>query len=143
MLEFLIEQGIRMRRLPSWPDHYQQPGGSVPGRAVVSELFDINQLGEWKAKLRPGFLPLPANLDEAMQLPDMKRSWEAKKTLFRVIGRAIGCSRARPLRVDPSLSAAIGSQHRIVCVSLDHAHITSPIASVPGRAALIRSATIT
>ena len=90
MLDFLVEQGIRLRRLPSWPDHYKQPGESVPGRAVVSELFDINQLGEWKAKLRPGFLPLPANLDEAMQLPNMKRTWEAKKTLFRVIGRAIG-----------------------------------------------------
>ncbi len=89
MLDFLVEQGIRLRRLPSWPDHYKQPGESVPGRAVVSELFDIKQLGEWKAKLRPGFLPLPANLDEAMQLPNLKRTWAAKKVLFRIIGRAI------------------------------------------------------
>jgi 3-oxosteroid 1-dehydrogenase len=89
MLDFLAEQGIRLRRLPSWPDHYKAPGESVPGRAVVSELFDIKQLGEWTARLRPGFLPLPANLDEALQLPNMKRSWAAKKTLLRVIGRAI------------------------------------------------------
>jgi 3-oxosteroid 1-dehydrogenase len=89
MIDFLVSQGIRLRRLPSWPDHYKAPGESVPGRAVVSELFDIKQLGEWKAKLRPGFLPLPANLDEALQLPNMKRSWAAKKVLFRVIGRAI------------------------------------------------------
>src|SRR3546814_7315589 len=43
----------------------------------------------WKAKLRPGFLPLPANLDEAMQLPLMKRDKAAKKVLFRVLGRAL------------------------------------------------------
>ena len=89
MVDFLVSQGVRLRRHPSWPDYYRAPGESVPGRAVVSELFDINQLGEWKSKLRPGFLPLPAHLDEAMQLSLVKRSWAAKKTLFRVIGRAI------------------------------------------------------
>ena len=89
MIDFLVEQGIRLRRIPSYPDHYKAPGESVPGRAVVSELYNARQLGEWKSKLRPGFLPLPANLDEAMQLPLMKRSKAAKKVLFRVIGRAI------------------------------------------------------
>jgi 3-oxosteroid 1-dehydrogenase len=89
MIDFLAAQGIRLRRIPSWPDYYDAPGASVPGRAVVSELFDVKQLGEWTAKLRPGFLPLPANLDEAMQLPLLKRSWPAKKVLARVLGRAI------------------------------------------------------
>lgn len=89
MLDFLVSQGIRLRRFPSWPDYYKAPGESVPGRAVVSQLFDVNQLGEWKAKLRPGYLPLPANLDEAMKLPLMKRSWAAKRVLFRVMGRAL------------------------------------------------------
>jgi 3-oxosteroid 1-dehydrogenase len=88
MIDFLVEQGIRLRRLPSWPDHYKAPGAST-SRAVVSELFDINQLGEWKRKMRPGFLPLPANLDEAMLLPKMKQSWAGKKALAKVIGRAI------------------------------------------------------
>jgi len=89
MIDFLVGQGIRLRRVPSYPDHYSVPGASVPGRAVVSELYDVKQLGAWKNKLRPGFLPLPANLDEAMQLPLMKRSKAAKKVLFRIIGRAI------------------------------------------------------
>ena len=89
MLDFLAEQGVRLRRLPSWPDHYDAPGASVPGRGVVSELFDIRQLGTWSAKLRPGFLALPANLDEAMQLPNLKRSGAAKKTLLRILGRAV------------------------------------------------------
>ncbi len=89
MIEFLIDQGIRLRRIPSWPDYYEGPGESVAGRTVVSELFDINVLGEWKDKLRPGFLPLAANLDEAMDLPYMKRTWAAKKTLARIIGRTV------------------------------------------------------
>ncbi len=89
MIDFLVEQGIRLRRIPSWPDYFNAPGESVAGRTVVSELFDLRQLGDWKDKLRPGFLPLPANLDEAMQMPLMKRSKAAKKTLFRIIGRAL------------------------------------------------------
>lgn len=90
MLEFLIDQGLRFRRIPSWPDYYGVKGESVPGRTVVSELFDLNQLGkDWKAKLRPGFIPLPAYLEEAMQLPNMKRSKDAKKTLLRILGRTL------------------------------------------------------
>jgi len=88
MVDFLVENGIRLRSLPSWPDHYDAPGRSDQ-RGLVSELYDIKQLGDWANKLRPGFLPLPANLDEAMLLPEMKRSWVAKKTLLRIVGRAI------------------------------------------------------
>lgn len=40
-------------------------------------------------KLRPGFLPMPVHLDEAMQMPLMKRSKPAKKVLFRIIGRVL------------------------------------------------------
>jgi len=90
MVDFLEEQGVRLRRVPSWPDYQDAPGACEPGRTVVSELFDINTLGEWKQRLRPGFLPLPAYLEEAMQLPDMKRSGASFKTLLRVIGRTIG-----------------------------------------------------
>jgi len=89
MVDFLVSEGIRLRRLPSWPDYYAAPGESVPGRTVVSELFDINQLGEWKSRLRSGVLTLPANFDEAMQLTYMKRSWLAKKILPRVTKRGL------------------------------------------------------
>src|ERR1700722_6232507 len=69
MIDFLISQGIRLRRLPSWPDYHDElPGSSVPGRTVVAELFDINELGEWKAKLRPGFMVLPAHHSESFEL---------------------------------------------------------------------------
>jgi 3-oxosteroid 1-dehydrogenase len=90
MLEFLIDQGLQFRRVPSWPDYYSAPGESVSGRTVAPELFDLNKLGkDWKAKLRPGFIPAPAYLEEAMQLPNFKRSKPAKKILAKVIGRTI------------------------------------------------------
>jgi 3-oxosteroid 1-dehydrogenase len=89
MIDFLVSRGIRLRRIPSWPDYHAAPGESVPGRTVVSELFDLNRLGEWKSRLRPGFVPLAANLDEAMMLPYFKRSGASRKILARVIGRTI------------------------------------------------------
>lgn len=89
MIEFLIDQGVKLRRIPSWPDYYRAPGESVPGRTVVSELFNLKELGEWQDKLRPGFLPMPVHLDEAMQMPLMKRSKPARKVLFRLIGRIL------------------------------------------------------
>jgi 3-oxosteroid 1-dehydrogenase len=91
MLEFLIGQGLKFRRIPCWPDYYDSaPGAAAMGRAVIADLFDTKQLGTWKDKLAPGLLPLPAYLYEAMELPNMGRSWSARKTLAKVILRTIG-----------------------------------------------------
>lgn len=90
MLEFLINQGLRFRRVPCWPDYHKAPGECEAGRTVVSELFDLKQLGDWSEKLRPGFLPLAGYLEEAMQLPTMKRSLKSFGTLLKIIGRTVG-----------------------------------------------------
>jgi 3-oxosteroid 1-dehydrogenase len=89
MLEFLEKQGVPLRRLASYPDYYDAPGHSDESRTVVAALFDQNQLGDFKTKLRPNFIPLPAAVDEAMQLPWMKQSKEAKKVVGRVMFRAL------------------------------------------------------
>ncbi|GAB3102462.1 FAD-dependent oxidoreductase [Aestuariicella hydrocarbonica] len=90
MLEYLISKGLHFRRIPSWPDYHAAAGESEHGRTVISELFDLNQLGEWKEKLRPGFLPLAGYIEEAMQLPTMKRSLKSFGTLLKMIGRTLG-----------------------------------------------------
>jgi 3-oxosteroid 1-dehydrogenase len=88
MLEFLIRQGLKFRRIPTWPDYYDDlPGGSAAGRTVVAQLFDANKLGPWKAKLRPTFVPVPINIDEAMQLPWVKKSSKARLAMMRVAVR--------------------------------------------------------
>jgi 3-oxosteroid 1-dehydrogenase len=92
MVQFLLEQGVRLTRVKSWPDYYdERPGGSVPGRTVVAELFDLNQLGAWAAKLRPSFIqaPVPATLEEMMQLPHIKRSLRSALLLVRLVVRGI------------------------------------------------------
>ncbi len=95
MVDFLLTQGVRLTRHAKWPDYYDdRPGGSAPGRTVVAELFNVNELGAWKEKLRPSFIqaPAPANaasLEEMMRLPAYKRSWRVKALLFKVVMRGV------------------------------------------------------
>ena len=90
MVDFLTSQGVKLTRVSAWPDYYDdRPGGSTAGRTVVAELFNVNELGPWKSKLRPGFLTLPAMLEEALELPKFRRSWKARGILLKVVGRAI------------------------------------------------------
>jgi len=90
MLEFLIGQGIKFNRAPYWPDYYTNaPGGSAEGRTVLADLFDINELGEWKDKLRPNKFTLPAPIVQAMSLPLIKVSWKAKLEALKVVWRGV------------------------------------------------------
>jgi 3-oxosteroid 1-dehydrogenase len=92
MLEFLKSRGVKLTRVKEWPDYYDDlPGGSVAGRTVVAELFDANELGAWREKLRPSFvhLPIPASLEEMLELPAMKRSWAVKMLLAKLVLRGV------------------------------------------------------
>ena len=91
MLDFLIGKGLKFSRITNWPDYYDEaPGGSAPGRTVVADLFDANELGEAKKLLRPNFLTLPVSLEDALKLPHVKKSWAAKKALVRMGLRIVG-----------------------------------------------------
>lgn len=91
MLNFLISEGVKLNRVSYWPDYYDDlPGGLKEGRTVVAEIFNVNELGVWKEKLRPGFLPVPATLEEALKLPYVKQRWDSKKAMAKVAVRAIG-----------------------------------------------------
>lgn len=79
MIDFLVDQGIELQRIKHYPDYYDElPGSSVPGRTVVAAMFDVNELGPWKDKLRPSKFPYPGPLDELMQLPLYKVSWRSR-----------------------------------------------------------------
>lgn len=84
MVDFLVAQGIRLGRTPYWPDYYdERAGGSEPGRTVVADLFDTNELGPWKGKLRESKMPIPAPLGEMMLFPLWKRSWKARALILK------------------------------------------------------------
>jgi 3-oxosteroid 1-dehydrogenase len=85
MVEFLVSQGVKLTRIGTWPDYYdERPGGSQPGRTVVAEPFNASELGPWAKKLRPGFIKQPASLEEAMALPNFKQSWKTKLLMVKV-----------------------------------------------------------
>jgi len=85
MVDFLVAQGIKLRRIKYWPDYADElPGGSVAGRTVVADLFDAAELGAWRTKLRPNYLQLPATMEELFLLATITRSWQGKFTALRV-----------------------------------------------------------
>lgn len=91
MVDFLVDQGIKLNRVDYWPDYYDElPGGSEAGRTVVAELFNINELGPWKDKLRPNFITMMSKLDEMLQLRFLKQSWASKWIAVKVALRTVG-----------------------------------------------------
>jgi 3-oxosteroid 1-dehydrogenase len=89
MVDFLVEQGIKLTRASYWPDYYDdRPGGSERGRTVIAELFNVNELGAWKKKLRPGMMASAgdpaAYVEEGMKLRNLKVSSESKATMLKI-----------------------------------------------------------
>lgn len=95
MVDFLVSQGVQLNRIGYWPDYYDDlPGGSEDGRTVVAELFNVNELGEWKQKLQPTFIRAPVDLlqpslEEMMELPALTRSWRVKALVAKLVVRGI------------------------------------------------------
>lgn len=115
MVQFLLDQGIKLDRVGAWPDYYDElPGGTSAGRTVVAELFDLNELGAWKDKLRPGFLMQPIRLEEALEMAGLKQAWEPRFILLRVILRAI----AAKLTGKHYVSAGMALQGRMLQAAL-------------------------
>src|ERR1700712_5035769 len=90
MLEFLIGKGLKFTRVKHWPDYYDdRPGGLPAGRGVVPLLYNANELGPWKKKLRRGRMAkYPATHEELFQLTTVKQSWAARFLAVKVGVRA-------------------------------------------------------
>jgi 3-oxosteroid 1-dehydrogenase len=77
MIDFLVSEGIALERASEfWPDYYDDvPGGCATSRSVVAKPFNAKELGDWEAKLRPGFMPMKVKLDEGMKFDYVGKSW--------------------------------------------------------------------
>ena len=85
MVDFLVENGIKLRRVKYWPDYYDdRPGGSKEGRTVIADLFDTNELGAWRDRLEPNFMKIPAYHFEGFDIALMKSSIKGKIAMFKV-----------------------------------------------------------
>jgi 3-oxosteroid 1-dehydrogenase len=90
MVDFLVQQGVKLTRVSYWPDYYDEvPGGSIQGRTVVAKLFNVNELGPWKDRLRPSFLAQYAPLDEMLKLQHIKRGWIPKLLAVKLVLRTL------------------------------------------------------
>jgi len=55
------------------PDyHAEVPGGKVPGRGLDPQLYDLNELGEWKDKIRSYGVPIMNNMTTEEQFTEWK-----------------------------------------------------------------------
>ena len=85
MIDFLVEQGIKLNRHPYWPDYYDdRPGGVPEGRTVVADLFDAAERGEERALLRPNFVPVPVKPHEMWDLPLFRTTFAGKVAMAKV-----------------------------------------------------------
>ena len=85
MVDFLVANGIKLRRVASWPDYYDdRPGGSVPGRTVIADLFDTSELGAWRERLEPNFMKIPAYHVEGFDIALLKSSIRGRLAMLKV-----------------------------------------------------------
>ena len=86
MVDFLVDKGVKLKRVSRWPDYYdERPGGSVPGRTVIAEIFNVNELPkQWRSRLRPNFMKIAAYHEEGFNIALMKSSWRGKATMLKV-----------------------------------------------------------
>jgi 3-oxosteroid 1-dehydrogenase len=85
-VQFLLDQGVELIRVP-WPDYYSDaPGGHRVGRTISAALFDLCELGEWQDRVGffYGFPRLPVGSHEFVDLTLAKTTWKGKKAAFRL-----------------------------------------------------------
>lgn len=97
MIDFLVDEGIALERGSTfWPDYYDDaPGGCSTSRTVVAKPFNTKELGDWEAKLRPGFMPLKVKLDDGMKFAYVGKSWAITGSFLKtgvgiVLGKLLG-----------------------------------------------------
>jgi len=89
MIDFLTRKGVPFERAPLWPDYYDDRPGGTLSRTVHAKVFDVNELGEWKHKLRRGSFDFPLPIFEITRLPLIRRSWQSRFIAAKVVLRNI------------------------------------------------------
>jgi succinate dehydrogenase/fumarate reductase flavoprotein subunit len=91
MVDWLASLGFGWFYTPGYADYYpEQPGGSVQGRCIEPDFFELKKLGPWQDKLNIA-LPIPLHTLDAAQLSLAFRTLSAFLHTANVIGiRTIG-----------------------------------------------------
>lgn len=91
LVEWLTGLGFNFSYTPGYADYYPElPGGSVLGRSVEADFFDLNRLGPWKDRLNI-LMPIPLHTLDAAKVSLAFRTLPAFAHTANIIGvRALG-----------------------------------------------------
>ncbi len=88
MTGFLEELGMKWEYCREYADYYSHlPGGHQLGRSLQADLFDLNELGDWKQKFRINPAAMPVRTSEGRHLFLMKRTAKGAEMAARLAGR--------------------------------------------------------
>jgi 3-oxosteroid 1-dehydrogenase len=90
-VDFLVQQGVALQRGPRfYPDYYDElPGSCKTSRTVVAKPFNLKELGPMHDKLRAGFAPFNATLEEGMEASHSRTNPAAKKIFATIAFRTV------------------------------------------------------
>jgi len=145
-IQFLLDQGVKIIRV-FWPDYYSNlPGGHEYGRSLMCELFNVNELGEWKDKLGFfwGFPRMPVNSWEFVYLTLAKRTWRGRWSGLGLYARmlkdkltgseTVGSGQAvqgRLLQVALKNNVPIRLENKVVDVLTENGRVTGVTVETP------------
>jgi 3-oxosteroid 1-dehydrogenase len=89
MVRFLQSKGMVFVDA-HWPDYRDElPGGRTSGRSLATEIFDANELGDWKDRLAAFSMTtdIPMLSQEAVHVFVAKRAWKGKVTAAKIAWR--------------------------------------------------------
>jgi 3-oxosteroid 1-dehydrogenase len=91
MVAYLENKGMKFVRPKCYPDYHSDlTGAEQTSRSISAQLFDLNELGEWKQHFAGTARPaLPFSVDEAFRLSLLKRSWASRGLALKVGWRVL------------------------------------------------------
>jgi 3-oxosteroid 1-dehydrogenase len=154
MVTFLERSGMKFKYADGWPDYYDdRPGGEPRGRSLVAEIFDINELGEWKGRLSvyPG-AALPLGSEDFPTLFLAKRTGAGKRMAAKLIwrlltGKLLGrdvrgggaAIQGRMLQIALREALPIWTESPVKDLVVENGRVTGVIATRAGREVRVRA----
>lgn len=146
-MSLMEAQGMKYLRCAGYADYYDTlPGGLAAGRAVQAELFDVNRLGSWKARLRSPFMPLPIRTSEGARLMQVSITPAGKAMAARIATRTAwsklrgqmiygsgGALQGRMLEMALRLGVDIWTDAPLVDLELSAGRVTGAVVAHEGR----------
>lgn len=130
MISFMQRKGVDLVRDEGYSDYYpNHKGGNAVGRAVEGAPFDAKELGEWSARLQPGFsksFGLAFLTNELRDMQYFNRSARSMAVAARVFARS---NRARLRRQELLTNGAslIGQMMKVLLAQNAQVWIDSPV----------------